>query len=401
MRHRTILTNRKQLGERIGDMGKPLIDGDNDGKCREVGDKFVPCPPGVPAGTLLGNLNDSINPVDGIDLELFRLAEDETPEDLASNLKQKAQFDDWVQWDECRAMRRHAFDIVAGRPGPADPYIRRTKPNLFGDPKPEYKEEINDAQMHAQARYLLAEIAAAAQSAERNDDSLYRAVKLPSNPKSFMTAFEEGNLVDLPLVATSTGRREGANEFLTMYGSDVLLEIRGPNVGLTGGPITVLATDDDEELMLGALESLTESLEWDTDDEEDGPGAEEAAQEKIKEIQALLDEYEEARKSGQLDRIRKGQDALRAIAEEYGLTDEYYFAGDELPDNANVFDYWDRFENTGESGQREVITGGRYRVVNVAPDPDGVYKTIIVLEHVGVFDPRVRGGIIPIRKGSK
>jgi hypothetical protein len=43
------------LGERIGDMGKPLVDGDGDGKCRERGNRYVPCPPGVRAGTRLRN----------------------------------------------------------------------------------------------------------------------------------------------------------------------------------------------------------------------------------------------------------------------------------------------------------------------------------------------------------
>lgn len=43
----------KVIGVPIGEMGKPMIDADNDGKCRERGGKFVPCPPGVRAGSII------------------------------------------------------------------------------------------------------------------------------------------------------------------------------------------------------------------------------------------------------------------------------------------------------------------------------------------------------------
>lgn len=47
----------KAIGPRIGstrpDPSKPMIDGDNDGKCQEENGKWVPCPPGVGDGTIL------------------------------------------------------------------------------------------------------------------------------------------------------------------------------------------------------------------------------------------------------------------------------------------------------------------------------------------------------------
>lgn len=400
---RVILVTGKQLGPRLGDAGKPLIDGDGDGKCREVGDKFVPCPPGVPAGTLLGRLTEAIDPLEGIDLEQFRVSTGDTDEDLAYNLERQAKFEDWQQWDECRSMRRHAFDIVASGPGAADPHIGRDGPNLFGDPSdPRYKTSIDESKMRSQAQYLLAELARTAQSGEESDRPLYRAVKLPSDPEDFMRAFEEGSIVDLPLLATSTARREGPNEFLTRYGSDVLLEIQGPTVGLTGGPIVLLAEDHDEQVTIQALEDLAEqlqdALDFDLDDDE--AEIEEGREDFIKKLRSLLEEYEDAREKGAQARVNKAREALREIAQDYGLTDQYYFAGDEINDY-NVADYWDRMDDLGESGQREVITGGRFRVVKVEPDPDGVYKTRIILEHVGTFDPRVRGGLIPVRRTKK
>lgn len=397
---RVILVAGKQLGPRLGDAGKPLIDGDGDGKCREVGDKFVPCPPGVPAGTLLGRLTEAIDPLEGIDLEQFRVNTGDTDEDLAYNLERQAKFEDWQQWEECRSMRRHAFDIVASGPGAADPHVGRDGPNLFGDPR--YKTSIDESKMRSQAQYLLAELARTAQSGEESDRPLYRAVKLPSDPEDFMRAFEEGSLVDLPLLATSTARREGPNEFLTRYGSDVLLEIQGPTVGLTGGPIVLLAEDHDEQVTIQALEDLAEqlqdALDFDLDDDE--AEIEEGREDFIKKLRSLLEEYEDAREKGAQARVNKAREALREIAQDYGLTDQYYFAGDEINDY-NVADYWDRMDDLGESGQREVITGGRFRVVKVEPDPDGVYKTRIILEHVGTFDPRVRGGLIPVRRTKK
>jgi len=393
---RVIVADLKQLGPRIGDAGKPLIDGDGDGKCREHGNKFVPCPPGVPAGTLLGRLTEAVDPLEGIDLELFRITEEDTEDDLAYNLMRQAKYEDWQQWAECRAMRRHAFDIVAGEPGPADPHIDRSQPNFFGDPR--IASGIDEVKMHAQARYLLGELARAAQAEEQEDRPLYRAVRLPSDPRDFESTFREGRIVDLPLLATSAVRREGPNEFLTRYGSDVLLEIRGPTVGLTGGPITILATEDDEQLMIGQIDYLAERLEWDVDAGEVSEGVEEV-KELVKKIRALLEEYEDTRKAGQRDRLNKAREALREIAEDFGLTREYAFAGDELDETMSL-DYWDRVDDIGEDGQREVITGGRFRVVTVEPDPDGVYETRIILEHVGTFDPRVRGGIIPVRRSK-
>lgn len=41
------------LGIPVQDLKKPLIDGDSDGRCLERGGKYVPCPPGVRAGTRL------------------------------------------------------------------------------------------------------------------------------------------------------------------------------------------------------------------------------------------------------------------------------------------------------------------------------------------------------------
>jgi hypothetical protein len=52
----------KVIGTPIGsrpDPSKPMIDGDNDGKCQEEGGKWVPCPPGVAAGTVV-NATESL-----------------------------------------------------------------------------------------------------------------------------------------------------------------------------------------------------------------------------------------------------------------------------------------------------------------------------------------------------
>lgn len=396
--HSTFNNSAKQLGPSIGDSGKPMIDGDGDGKCREHGDKWVPCPPGVPAGTLLGRIAEPIDHLDGIDLDPFRMYADEADDDAAYNLERSARFESWQQWRECRAMRRHAYTIVSGRESAADPHLRRSRPNFFGDPM--RAGDVDETQAYFQARYLLNQLASLAQNGDNDmlhpgvpepavDRKLYRAVQLPEDATPFWDAFASNAIVDIPLMATANGHKVGSHDYLSRYGSDVLIEIRGPNVGLTSGAIDVLADEDNEEESLLRLRmAIDESVDSDETEFDADPFA--------AEIRQLLDDYEEAQQRNNIKQQRKILALLKIRLEELGWRDEYLFAGDKLPESD--IRYWDRIEDYNSEGQREVITGGRYRVVDIADDPEGTYQKRIILDHVGVFDPRISGALIPIKR---
>jgi hypothetical protein len=61
----------QRLGTTIGEARTPIIDGDNDGKCREKNGTWIPCPPGVRGGSLLDDagkaVGDDASPTVGID----------------------------------------------------------------------------------------------------------------------------------------------------------------------------------------------------------------------------------------------------------------------------------------------------------------------------------------------
>lgn len=373
------LVRRKVLGDRIGDMGKPLRDGDGDGKCRESGDKFIPCPPGIADGTLISRLGDFIDRTDGVDMDLF-MDEDE--------LEQSSTRDDWQQWKECRAIRQAAYDIVSGKQSPADPYLRRTGPNRFGDPKIQYDSpSASDERFRSQARYLLNRLVENLQSGDFLG-SLYRAMELPDDDEEILESLQEGKIVDIPLMATASNYRQGTNQFLTRYGSDLLFKIDGPNIGIDGDALAALASDDDESELLDYLEEVVrEQLDAPEDENFLGEDAEDLLQ--------LIIDYDAARRSDDIAKMTKLKKELMKYIEMYDLMPEnMLWSGDELPESHSEF--YARFEEPDMNPLHEVITGGRYKVNRVETDPTGTYKYVVSLSQVGIFDPRQPGAIIPV-----
>jgi hypothetical protein len=374
----------KALGERIGDMGKPIRDGDGDGKCREYGGKFIPCPPGIDADTVLGNLNEPIEIFDGVDLDLF---------DDEYELERSAVVYDWQQWEECRSIRQEAYKIVSGSESTADPYLRRSEPNFFGDPaiarsKPSRSEEV----FRSEARYLLNRLVENLQQGEVRNSSLYRAMELPSDPEAVLSSLEEGKIVDIPLMATATEARQGTNNFLSKYGRDILLKIDGTNVGIEGDALATLASEQDEDELLNYLEMLAN--DWINFPSDEGSLTDSADQ-----LLELIQQYEEARRLQNYENLAKTKKELLEIMDQYDLQpDGMHFAGDELDENHP--DYYERIEDPSTNPLREVITGGRFKVSKVEDDPSGTYKRIVTLSHIAVFDPRQPGSLKPI-KGAR
>lgn len=374
----------KALGERIGDMGKPMRDGDGDGKCREHGGKFIPCPPGIDTGTILSNLGNPIDIFDGVDMDLF---------DDEYELERSAVFEDWQQWRECRLIRQAAYDIVSGSESVADPYLRRNEPNFFGDPRNADRAPSRSQEgFRSEARYLLNRLVNNVQQDELRYSPLYRAMELPSDPDEVLSTFAEGNIVDIPLMATATEARQGTNNFLTKYGSDILLKIEGPSVGIEGDALAVLASERDEDELLDYLEMLAN--DWINFPSDEGSLTDSADQ-----LLELIQQYEEARRLRNYENLAKTKKELLEIMDQYDLQpDGMHFAGDELGENHP--DFYERIEDPLTNPLREIITGGRFKVNKVEEDPSGVYKRIVTMSHVGVFDPRQPGSLKPI-KGAR
>jgi hypothetical protein len=374
----------KALGERIGDMGKPMRDGDGDGKCREYGGKFIPCPPGIDADTILGNLNEPIDIFDGVDLDLF---------DDEYELERSAVVYDWQQWEECRSIRQEAYKIVSGSESTADPYLRRNEPNFFGDPRNADRAPSRSQEgFRSEARYLLNRLVENLQQGEVRNSSLYRAMELPSDPEAVLSSLEEGKIVDIPLMATATEARQGTNNFLAKYGRDILLKIDGPSVGINGDALATLASEQDEDELLDYLEMLAN--DWINFPSDEGSLTDSADQ-----LLELIQQYEEARRLQNYENLAKTKKELLEIMDQYDLQpDGMHFAGDELDENHP--DFYERIEDPSTNPLREVITGGRFKVSKVEDDPSGTYKHIVTLSHIAVFDPRQPGSLKPI-KGAR
>lgn len=377
-----VLIGKKTLGPSIGDMGKPIRDGDGDGKCQEHDGKFIPCPPGIGDGSILGKITEQIDELDGVDLSIIG----GDPEDASYELMGRVR-DDWTNWRECRDIRQAAYDIVSGVPSGADPHISRTGRNLFGDPRhPAHMRESDPKNSRNLARFLLNILGAKAQSDDTLDGPLYRAVMLSDDQQdNFDSAFSKGKIVDIPLVATATQDRLGANPFLTRYGSDVLIKIEDGSVGHVSDPINTLADQELEDETIDILRAIADDFEAEGD-YGDLPDL----------INDAIDAYQEALQGGTMADIQSAKSRLVDLIEDNSLLEQYFFAGDVLDEGDPTF--WDQLE--GDRGVREVITGGRFVVQSVEKDKLGVYKKIVTLRQVGVFDPRVPGSIIPI-KGAR
>lgn len=383
----------KGLGPRIGDMGKPMRDGDGDGKCQERGGKWVPCPPNVGNGTFLW---DEIS--DLIDFETLTKVDDPEEAELAFNEMFR---DDWLRWKECRAIRQKAYDIAQAKDSLSDPHLRRTDPNLFGDPKIDVGEMSPDEYIEAQAKYVMGQLAIQARSDTGNYRPLYRAVKLEDDEKdSFFQSMQVGEEVAIPLMATSSQREVAGVDVIGQFGTDALIVVHSKSAKYGLHNIGVHAGQEFEIMMLDDLEAQVDDLQAQIEDAREAGDLElvDQLQYNADAIENAIRAYETARKSGTQREIL---DALSDIRDNHLPDTDYPLPGDPLegdhphPQAQQLWnDSWD-FETETEQ-PAEYVTGGTFKVISVEDDPRSLYGRVIVLEQTGVYDPGNPGQVIPV-----
>lgn len=390
----------KGLGPRIGDMGKPMRDGDGDGKCQERGGKWVPCPPNVSKGSFIWDEVSDI--VDIQDVMKSTVGEEyDDPDEAMFSFAERLR-DDWLQWKECRLVRQKAYDIAQAKQSPSDPHLRRDKPNLFGDPSISYGNDYQDELAQAQAQYLMAELAVQAKNNSGSYAPLYRAVKLEdSEREDFFASMQVGEDIALPLVATSSQREVAGFDVLSQFGTDALIVFQGKQTKYGLHNMDVRAGREFEMMMMDDLEEMLANMEAELEDARDAGDLElvDQLQYNIDSLENAIRAYERAQKTGTQAELR---DALEDIRDNHLPDHLYPLPGDPIdpshphPQAAQAWDdAWSSFETETEQ-PAEYVTGGTFKVVSVEDDPRDMYGKVIVVEQTGVFDPGNPGQVIPL-----
>jgi hypothetical protein len=81
------ISSVKVIGTPIGsrpDPSKPIIDGDNDGKCQEEGGRWIPCPPGIGDGSVVDSVGRAIRKISSGDT-------DTKPKTLVGRIQQRRE----------------------------------------------------------------------------------------------------------------------------------------------------------------------------------------------------------------------------------------------------------------------------------------------------------------------
>jgi hypothetical protein len=394
----------KALGRPIGASDDEPDDGDGDGKYTAFpgGEDNVPMPPkSLKEVVKWDNIADIIN-FDVFSERITDLDED----DAAYDVRQQG-VDAWSMWGACRSIRKAAYRLAGLSPDTQDPNIER-QGGYFGGG---WEVAEDDDQITEYARFFMAELVVGARGGySGNKRSLFRAVDVDEDEsEEFEKAMSKGSIVDIPLLATADRRSQGLNEYLTRYGKDYLIEIEDGAESAEAGVFDPMWSRRDEDDTLNRIEGLAQSEQDSVDagyyDEDEDEKKE--REEQVKLLRQLVDAYEKAREQGSEKRAKAREELAEAVSDYFGGDLEGTFEDGEglnwegeiiSEDDGSAF--WDAYETgyTGEYSEtqpREQITGGRFEVLEVAEDPEGVYGKIIKLRQIGVFDPQNPGLVVP------
>jgi hypothetical protein len=394
----------KALGRPIGASDDEPDDGDGDGKYTAFpgGEDNVPMPPkSLKEVVKWDNIADIIN-FDVFSERITDLDED----DAAYDVRQQG-VDAWSMWGACRSIRKAAYRLAGLSPDTQDPNIER-QGGYFGGG---WEVAEDDDQITEYARFFMAELVVGARGGySGNKRSLFRAVDVDEDEsEEFEKAMSKGSIVDIPLLATADRRSQGLNEYLTRYGKDYLIEIEDGAESAEAGVFDPMWSRRDEDDTLNRIEGLAQSEQDSVDagyyDEDEDEKKE--REEQVKLLRRLVDAYEKAREQGSEKRAKAREELAEAVSDYFGGDLEGTFEDGEglnwegeiiSEDDGSAF--WDAYETgyTGEYSEtqpREQITGGRFEVLEVAEDPEGVYGKIIKLRQIGVFDPQNPGLVVP------
>lgn len=269
-------------------------------------------------------------------------------------------YEEWETWQGSKNIRQAAAEIADLDELHADPHIDSPPPHDTSYMPSDQELLENYARLYMDGtvrgekfRYL----------ARAVDTSTY----LSDAEAEFWSNIAEGDEFDAPLLAfLSEDPVVGETNLLEKFGDDVLLEVTNA-YGTDSGRLfsAPFWTEDDEARWLNDLS--VESGTW------------------------LEGESRE-----EFDRLINSpsrQDKRWAI-ESLGLDpddpDWSRWAGSNLPESHE--DYYEWYGNPYQEGSpREVISGGRFRVVEVKEDPTGTFGKIVELEQIGAYDPQNDG----------
>lgn len=392
----------KALGVPIGASDDEPTDGDGDGKYTAFpgGEDNVPIPP--KSG---GRAVEWTDIVDIVDLDAFEgRYSDRDPEDALFEIRELA-VEAWGTWASCREIRQAAYELAGSVPGEQDPNIDRTG-GYFGNGWETRRSEEETTEF---ARVLMAEIF----QGVRNDYNpyagpLYRAVDVgPKEREGFEEALKTGSIVDIPLLATADRRSQGPNEFLTKFGTQYLIVIEPGSQATEGGFFDPLYSRRDEDDTLNRIEGLVQGLqdELDAGDLDDDKESKIQREVEIKIIRRLLADYEQARERGAKEREQARDDLAEAVQDWFDGAEDgqgLNWEGQDIKEEDGS-PFWDALDAAydgttySEVLPKEQITGGRFEVLSVEDDPEGVYGQVIRLRQIGAFDPQNPGTVAYVK----
>lgn len=296
--------------------------------------------------------------------------------------------DDWNQWDPCREMRRSAYDLAGLTPGPADPNLGRVG-GFFGNG---WQAAADDAKRVEQARYLMASLANAVNSdISYERPTLYRAVALGKGEEEpFFSLLKPKQQVDIPLLAFADRRAQGDNEYLSRFGSDVLLVLEESPGSVMAGQFQSMYDAANEREMLDTLSDVLDEMEGDVDPDDEGYIAD-----LVMNVRDLIDRYEATSINDRDERQQLRDEIGQAIKD--SIPDvPVRWAGEEIPEEDSSL-YWAAFDDPDAAvanTPRERISGGRMEVIAVEDDVRGTYKKVVRLRQIAAFDPQEPGRLI-------
>lgn len=400
--HWSEIVSVKIIGTPVGALGGDCEDGDGDGFCTPPGsdEDKVPVPQRLFPVEAFDHKPAWSDVEDIMDWEALGYSESPDDEDLYN---EGAQFvEQWGFWQPCRDMRKAAYAFAGLEPGKPDPNVNLEDRNAF-------RMATDETRAKEGARYFMGRLVEGVRAKYRNGDSLYRAMRVDGDKEDeVLEAFQKGELVDIPLLAFADRRRQGPNEYLAdRFGDDFLLEVEPGAAVVEGGHFDPFYDEADENANLLGLDDMIRQFDDEIEQiKADSPG--ELSEEDEDEIDRIeeardniayaLEKYRELPKDAGIDEIEDARNRVVNAMEEAGYDDgdvwRPRWAGEIIPEEDGDY-FWDAMDNPGGSNvPQELISGGRFEVVDVIDDPDRRYSKIIKLRQIGVFDPQKQGAVV-------
>jgi hypothetical protein len=306
----------------------------------------------------------------------------------------------WYRWDGARAIRQAAWDIMGAEPTGIDPQIGRSQtmpdPPWVKNPVG-WRDQLADGGAEYFARYILSRMLDEDHGGHDRGE-LYRGIRL--SPEETLAMFgdaergipgvvEEGKTFDMPPMSFAERMSVGVVDLTEFYGTDTLLVVKGNPRALRLMPMVgPLYDESDEESYLDYFldPDNMEYLWRETGraDTYDSPEELQAAiDQTIAEIEAAYEAYKQSTYK-ELDFVegqKRGAALGELIVAAGEMRERVMLAG--MPRDDGYYDYG----NEEEQLPHEVLTGGRFYVRSIYPDPRGRYGRIVEVEQVGVIDP--------------